>query len=82
MKKKIPRRSFILVAPTKKSCMRMMLINEDNERTSHSITHSASVGVYYREKREREKQVHLDISLVLYLYQWSIYRLEEFSFHH
>ncbi len=43
------RRSLILVAPTKRSCMRMMLINGDNECTSPSITHSASVRILKRK---------------------------------
>jgi hypothetical protein len=30
----------------------MMLINGDNERTAHSIMHSASLGVHTREKEK------------------------------
>ncbi len=84
MKGKKMRRSFILVAPTQSSCMRMMLINEDNECTSHSITHSASMEVHNsnnnRKKAERKK-CPFGHSLLLFFKYLSIYRLEEFSFH-
>jgi hypothetical protein len=62
------RRSLILVAPTKSSCMRMMLINEDNERTSHSITHSASVEVHNREKKRKKSPFGHSLSLSFYIY--------------
>jgi len=61
-KKKKPRRSFSLVAPTKSSCMRMMLINEDNERIYLVRTRIP----LRRESITEKEKIHLDTLISLF----------------
>jgi hypothetical protein len=77
MRRTKTRRSLILVAPTKSSCMRMMLINEDNER-AHLVR--TRIPLRWESITAKEKSIWTPASFYfIYLLQWSIYRWEKFS---